>query len=179
MTTTNKTSALLQQDKKLFHTKDLALLWKINHPPTLRTTISRYIKNGTLIPIQRGFYSTVPLEKLDPLDLGSSAIHQFCYLSTESVLFQAGIINQPSPAITFCSSQSKNFSLIGHHFRSRQLRPLHLYNPIGILSQNHYKIASPERAAADLLYYNSSYYLDAPELLNQELFAEIKQKVYA
>ncbi|MFH1959211.1 MAG: hypothetical protein ABIJ22_02700 [Patescibacteria group bacterium] len=174
----NKTTILLQQNKKLFHTQDLALLWQIGHRPTLRVTISRYLKKGILIPVQRGLYSTIPLDQLDPLELGSSALHAYCYLSTGSILFQAGIINQPPQAYTFCSPRSATFSLAGHHYHSRQLATKYLYHPLGIVDHTTHRQATPERAAADLLYFNPSYYLDAPSQLDQTQLSKIQEEVY-
>jgi hypothetical protein len=53
----------------------------------------------------------VPIEQLDPLELGKAVIHRYTYLSTESVLAQAGVIAQTTYAYTFVSSLSKKVTV--------------------------------------------------------------------
>ena len=174
---TNKIPLLLKQDRKLFHTKDLKLLWNIQNPATLRATISRYIKRGVLTPVYRGFYSVVPLNKINPLELGVLAIHDFAYLSTETVLSQHGIIFQEVNAYTFCSVKPKRFEIQGIRYHVRQLRDQYLYNVTGIIDKGTYKIASTERAVADILYYNPKYHFDATDLLNWDVVHQIQKEL--
>jgi hypothetical protein len=145
---------LIKVDRKIFHSNDLALLWNITNKNTLYTTIKRYLQKGVLIPIHKGLYSTVPLSQLDPLDLGKAIIHRYTYLSTESVLVQAGVIAQATYAYTFVSNQPKKVSIGTLWFLFRQLKEVYLNNPIGILNQNGVFSATTERAAADMLYFN-------------------------
>lgn len=175
---TSKIDILLKQGKKIFHTKDLELLWGITNKSTLHTAISRYVQKKVLIPIYRGFYATVPLEKIDPIELGTSAIHDYAYLSTETVLSQNGLIFQSIEAYTFCSSKSKKICINGQTYISRQLKDEYLYNAAGIIDKDNYRVATPERAVADMLYFNPKYYLDAKDQINWDKAAEIKKKVY-
>ena len=84
---------LLKLKEKLFHTNDLALLWGITNKNTLYTTIKRYLQKGILIPVHKGFYSTVPIDQLDPFKLAIGYLHRFTYISCETVLIQEGIIS--------------------------------------------------------------------------------------
>ena len=177
MSTIDKRDILLRQSRNLFHTKDLSLLWDINNPATLRRTISRYVKRGTLIPIYRGFYSVMPLEKIDVFDLGASAFHSFCYISTETVLAKEGIIFKYVYAHTFCSSMTKTIQIGENIYKSRSLKDEYLYNPAGIIDQPYYKIASAERAIADMLYFNPKYYFDAHETIDWKKVKEIQKEV--
>lgn len=156
------TTILLQQNKRIFHTQDLAILWNITNKNTLYTTIKRYIDRHILFPIQKSLYSTVPPEQVNPIALGLAALHRPAYCSCETVLIRAGYLNQVISEITFVSEQSKQFIVGGHRYRSRQLSDAFLYNPIGIEKNNGVAIASPERAAADLLYFNPRVHFDAP-----------------
>lgn len=174
---TEKLDILLKQERKLFHTKDLRLLWDISNPATLRRTISRYVKRGTLIQIYRGFYSVLPLEKIDIFDLGTSAFHSFCYVSTETVLVRAGIIFQQIYAHTFCSSKTKTIQIGENIYKSRSLKDKYLYNPAGIIDEPNYKIASAERAVADVLYFSPHYYFDAHKSIDWKRVKEIQKEV--
>jgi len=168
---------LIKLDRKIYHSNDLALLWKITNKNTLYTTIKRYVQKGVLLSIYKGLYSTVPLSQLDPLELGKAIIHRFTYLSTESVLAQAGVIAQATYAYTFVSNLSKKVSVENLSFLFRQLKVEYLYNPIGILDKNGIFVATAERAAADMLYFNPKYHFDVPESINFKYVKVIQKEV--
>jgi predicted transcriptional regulator of viral defense system len=153
-------SELIKLDKKLYHSNDLALLWDISNKNTLYTTIKRYVQKGVLVPVYKGLYSTIPLAQLDPLELGKSIIHKFTYLSTESVLVQAGVIAQATYAYTFVSSRNRKVSVGTMSFLYRQLKEDYLNNPAGLINTNGVLMATPERAVADMLYFNHDYHFD-------------------
>lgn len=168
---------LVKQDRKIYHSNDLAILWGIANKNTLYTTIKRYVKKGILVPIYKGLYSTVPLQQLDPLELGKAIIHRYTYLSTESVLAQAGIILQATYAYTFVSSLSKRVTVGSMTFLFRQLKDEYLYHPAGILNENGIFVASTERAVADMLYYNPRYHFDIPESIDFEKVKLLQQEI--
>jgi hypothetical protein len=159
---------LVSLDRKLFHTNDLATLWGISNRHNLYMTITRYIDRGVLFPIYKGLYAIVPLSYLDPLDVGRAIIHRYTYLSTESVLAQAGIISQAVYDYTFVSDRSKRVSVGPWSFRFRKLRDEFLYHPAGIIDRDGLLIASAERAVADMLYYNPRYHFDGSAIIDFE-----------
>jgi hypothetical protein len=159
-------SELLRIDRKLFHTNDLAILWGVANKHNLYMSLTRYIDKGVLFPIYKGLYSTVPISSLDPLELGTAIIHRYTYLTTESVLSQAGIISQRIYDYTFVADRSMRASVGDWSFRYRKLKYDYLYHPAGILNQNGVFIASPERAVADMLYFNPKYHFDVPESID-------------
>ena len=169
---------LLKQDRRLFHVNDLALLWNISNRDTLRQTIARYIKKGVLIQIHRGFYSVLPLDELDPFELGTSLIHDFCYVSTETVLTLNGIIFQQIVGHTLCCSKSMKVKVRDQMFFCRKLADKYLYNPFGIVDRGKYKIATVERAIADMQYFNPRYYFDADSSIDWKKVSETKKEVY-
>ena len=162
----NKHKVLLAQERKIFHTADLALLWGIENDNTLRTTISRYLKSGTLISLQKGLYATVEPSRLDPVELARAMVHSMSYLSCESILVERGVIHQVLGVMTMVGEKSKNLVLPGHnlHVKVRQLAPRFLYNPLGVSNGQ----ADLERAVADLLYYNPHYHLDSPGQIDMD-----------
>ena len=173
----DKKSVLLKQSQKLFHTNDLALLWGITSKNTLYTAIKRYKKDGTLIPIHKGFYSVMPLSQLDPTALGAAFLHRYAYLSTESVLAREGVIAQTIPALTFVSNITKTFKLGETDYTVRQMANQYLYNTGGVIKKDHHYEATLERAVADLLYYNPTYHFDNKELINWDRVKEIQKEV--
>lgn len=151
---------LMRQKERVFHTQDFAVLWDISNKNNLHTTIKRYCKKGTLRRIYKGMYSTVTLNEIDPWKLGAKALHGYCYVSVETVLQKEGFINAAVRDITFISNKSKTFRIGSNFYRSRKLQERFLFNPAGITEENSVKTATPERAIADMLYFNSKANFD-------------------
>jgi hypothetical protein len=170
-------SELIKLDRKIYHTNDLSLLWDVTNRNTLYTAIKRYVEKGVLIRVYKGLYSTVPLSQLDPLELGKAIIHRYTYLSTESVLAQAGVIYQSVYRYTFVSDQPKQVTVDAMSFLFRQLKPDYLYNPSGIIKVQGVFVATPERAAADMLYFNPRYHFDVPESLDFQEIGLLQKEI--
>jgi hypothetical protein len=168
-------SELIRVDRKIFHSNDLSILWGIANKNTLYTTIKRYVQKG--MRIYKGMYSTLPLAQLNSLELGKAIIHRFTYLSTESVLAQVGVVAQAIYAYTFVSDISKKVTVGSMSFLFRQLKDEYLNNPTGIVNQKGVFIAIPERAAADMLYFNPKYHFDAPASLDFDKVRSIQKEV--
>jgi predicted transcriptional regulator of viral defense system len=168
---------LIRSERKIFHSNDLAILWKISNKNTLYTTIKRYVKKGVLIPIYKGLYSTIPIEQLDPLELGKAVIHQYTYLTTETVLAQDGIITQATYAYTFVSTKSRKVNVGKWNFIYRKLKDEYLYNTTGLINSNGNFVATTERAVADMLYFNPKYHFDFAESIDFEKVAIIQKEI--
>jgi len=161
----------------LFHVQDLASLWQIKNSNTLYTLLKRYRKKGLLFRIYKGFYSIKPLEQIDPIKLGIKALRGFAYVSVETALARAGIIQQNIYGITLVSARSKKFSISGNHYYSRRLKDMYLYQPAGIINENGVKTATVERAVADLLYFNPKAYFDAARLIDWKKVKKIQKEI--
>lgn len=160
--TAHRLALLATKGELIFHSDDLANLWGIQNMNTLRVTLGRYVKNGLLHRIYRGFYALMPLNDLDPVLAGARALHQFCYLGTESILYNAGFISQKPQHITFISEKSLKFSVGENEYLSRQLNAKYLYQPNGIYKKDGVNISNYERAIADMLYFNPYTNFDKP-----------------
>lgn len=175
----DKVGILIHQPQKLFHTSDLGVLWDIKNSKTLHQTIYRMVKKNVLFSLQKGFYSVVPLDQLDPIEVGFRAVKRFSYLSTESVLSKNGVINQSPSKITLVSSSSSNFKINGISYLVRQLRPKSLNNSLGITQNDKgVFVANTERAIADMLYFQPNYHFDANSLINWESVKEYQKQIY-
>jgi predicted transcriptional regulator of viral defense system len=175
--TSNRFALLARLNETIFHTQDLATLWKIKEKNTLYTTLKRYTRKGLLFRIYKGFYSIKPFDKVDPNLLGIEALHQFAYVSTETVLAQAGIIQQNLNYITLVSSVSKKFSIQKINYRSRKMSDKFLFNDIGINNTAGFLIADVERAVADILYFNPHFYFDSKKNINWKKVKEIRKEI--
>ncbi len=109
-------ATLARMGEVVFWAKDAANIWGISNQNTLHTTLSRYVRGGLLWRLQNGLYSLKDPRTLPATFVGSKALHRFCYVSTETILARAGLIQQNTPYTTFISSVSRGFSLAGHDF---------------------------------------------------------------
>jgi len=162
----NRFAILANIGEIVFHIDDLARLWGISDKNTLHTTLKRYAQKKWLYRIYRGFYALRRIEKVDPLLLAYKAVHDYCYISTETVLVEHGIIQQSLNSITLVSAKSYQLNIFDTVAHVRQLADQYLYNDVGVIIRDGYRIATLERAVADMLHYNPQYYFDAGELLN-------------
>jgi|CXWL01.1.fsa_nt_gi predicted transcriptional regulator of viral defense system len=159
---------LAGQKFPVFHAQDLARLWNIQNDNTLYTILKRYTQKKLLHRLYKGLYSLHPLETLDPLMLGTKLLHGYTYISMETVLFQHGLIHQVSPHITIAGSRSRRVQLGKYSYIFRKLKSTALHNPLGIEEKNGVFIATPERAAADLWYFNPQAYIDEHSRLDMK-----------
>lgn len=155
-------AALASLGETVFHADDLSVLWGITNKNTLYTTLKRYAAQGLLHRIYNGLYSLKDITDISPLLLGVKALHGYAYISCETVLYDAGIINQPPQEITIVSAHSRRFTVGGHRFRSRKLSDTFLYNDAGIDIHGGVRTATVARAVADMLYFHPKKYFDAP-----------------
>ncbi|MSU75792.1 MAG: hypothetical protein EXS55_04755 [Candidatus Magasanikbacteria bacterium] len=155
-------SHLAAMGEVVFHTGDLANLWNIRNTSTLHVTLSRYVLQGLLFRLQNGLYSIKSPIDLPPYLVGLKVLHGPAYISCETVLFDAGVISQPSRSIAIVSGVSRRFTLAGHDYISRQLADAFLFNDTGVNIKDGARIADLPRAVADILYFNPKKYFDVP-----------------
>lgn len=158
-TTARRFALLASSNEKIFHINDLANLWLMQNKNSLRVALKRYSQSGIFYRIYRGLYS-LKQDGLDPVLVGSKAIHKFCYLTTETILYREGYISQPPAVYTFAGSKSFKFNALNKRYSCRQLNDKFLYNPEGVYLKDGVNIATPERAIADMLYFNPKTHLD-------------------
>lgn len=170
-------SRLAALGEQIFHADDLANLWNIRNASTLHMTLSRYVSQGLLFRIQNGLYATKKPADLDPHLIGLKALHGPAYISCETVLFNAGVINQPPQVITIVSSASRQFTLAGHDYRSRKLADAFLFNSAGVYTKSGVRIANLSRAVADTLYFNSKKYFDVPSEIAWDAVRDIVRAI--
>ena len=174
---TNYLSILLGQEKNVFRTADLAVLWEVENPSSLRVMIKRYMDRGILYPVQRGLYSVKPLDKLDGFELGRAVAGPFAYISGETVLAREGVIMQQVNKITLFGLKRLEFQVAGRSYLCRYLNPKYLLNRAGIEEKQTHSIASLERAVADILQINPNYYFDNQKRIDEKEVQKLKSKV--
>lgn len=174
----NRFLSLAKLATPIFHLDDLARIWGIDNRNTLLTSLRRYTESGLIHRLYRGLYSIKPVAELDPLLLGAEAINSYCYLSGETILAKHGIIFQQVGYFTFVGIKTKRFKIGNNKYYCRQLKDRFLYNDIGIDKTGKFNLAGPERAVADILYFNPKYHFDNPGAINWTEVKRIQAAVY-
>jgi len=175
--TQGRFAKLAQLGLTVVHVGDLASLWGIENDNLLYTTVSRYARAGLLFRLQKGCYAIKDPQTIDPWFLGIGVLHRYAYVSTETILAEAGVIMQYIPATTIVSNASRRFQVRGHEFAVRQLQPKYLANTEGIEDRQGIYVARPERAAADLWYFNPKAYIDNLKALDLDEVERIRRAV--
>jgi hypothetical protein len=168
---------LSQMNEIIFHASDLAILWKIKNQNTLYTTLKRYSQQKLIFRIYKGLYSLKEFKKLNPYLIGIKALHRYAYISCESVLVNEGVLNQPRENITLISEKSLKFKINEYSYASRKLNPKFLYIEDEIYEKDGIRIASLERAVADMLYFNPHTHFDAKQLIDFKKVKSLQKKI--
>lgn len=154
---------LLRSDQTIYSFKELSLLWPNVSSPAIRSRVSYYIKEKDLYPLRRGLYAKD--KNYNRLELATKILAP-SYVSFETVLAPAGIIFQYYGQIFVASYQTRDVICDGQTYAFKQIKRSILTNTLGIIRNEHYSIATPERAFLDILYLNPHYYFDNLTPLN-------------
>lgn len=142
---------------------------------SLRVSMNRMAKNGTVTRISRGVYTNDPAvvdwEKL------AQELYAPSYISFESALGRAGVLSQKSYALTLATPlrtktiESPLMTIIYHHISPQ------LY--WGYTREQNILVAEPEKAFLDLAYLSLNGYatLDTDEM-NLDLLDPAKIEQY-
>lgn len=165
----NLIAKIYQSQKTVLNTKDLALLWNEVNPDHLKAKIAYYVKQGTLTRLRRSLF--ILDQDYNPKELATH-IYTPSYISFETVLREAGIIFQYYKTIFVAGPWPRTIAIDSHTFTFRKLKANVLYNSTGVRNENHYSIATPERAFLDTLYLFPNYYFDNLRGINWDLCFE-------
>lgn len=168
---------LAQTGELIFNVDDLARIWLIKNKNNLHTTLKRYNKAGLLKRVFRGVYSLGRVAEIDPMVLGIKIIHDYCYVSGETVLAQSGLIQQKINYISLVGAKSRRFKVGQNNYYCRQLKNIFLFNDAGLENKKGIKVASPARAVADLLYFNPDFYFDNQTAINWAQVRKVQKVV--
>ncbi|MBD3279941.1 hypothetical protein GF389_00250 [Candidatus Dojkabacteria bacterium] len=167
MSEINKYNKLLQTSKTVFSVDDLAQIWPGLSRDSLLDKIKFLLKTNKIIGVKRGLYA-IPSREIDLNELGAKT-RSPSYISFYTVLAKAGVIFQYYEDIYLASNNSEEMNIYGQRFIYKKLKDEILFNPKGIIQEENYQIASPERAYLDTLYLNPGKGFDNEEKLDVEL----------
>ena len=149
-----------------------ALVSQITHEENRRRLMERmnyYVKAGLLRNPRKGIYSKKEYSKLEM----ASSIFTPCYVSLQYVLRKSGVIFQYDEAVTMVSYLSRDIEIDGIRYTFRKIKGEIMANMLGIDLNGIVSMATPERAALDILYLYPDFYFDDPDLLDKKKISEI------
>lgn len=147
---------LYQSESTVFTAKEIALLLGVRNIDTLKSRINYYVKKGDITAVRRGIYVK---NNYNNLELATK-IYSPSYISLETVLEKEGVIFQHYEAIFVISYLSRKLIVDKKEIQIKKIKNDVLLNPIGILKESNYAIASKERALLDVIYLYKDYYFD-------------------
>ncbi len=149
---------ILQKTKlNIFTTNDLVILWKVKNRREAIESIKDYMRRGRIYSIKRGVYSLN--KEYDIKELAQKLISP-SYISYYTALGTHGIIFQKYSEMHSMSLYSKTFEIDDQKYVYHKINSNILQSQEGVISNENYTIAGPERAICDSLYLNSNIAFD-------------------
>lgn len=180
----NKLVAIATLGKKVFTAQDLAVLWGYTNERKLYELIKYYVKQKELFVLTRGLYATKQYTEQELrgdarllMEIANKLIPN-SYLSLFTVLRQQGVISQYYDEMYSVASRSVEREVVGVKFVYKRVKEEVLLNDLGIASQAGVRMASLERAVADMWYVYPKLNLENLARVDQVKIAEII-KIYA
>lgn len=159
---------LYKLPQTIFTFKEISLLFPQISATSLKSRLFYMVKTGKLLSPRRGIYAK---PNYNLFEFGNR-IYSPSYISCQTVLEREGIIFQPHNAIFLVSYLSRRLDIAGKIFVYKKLKNEVLSNPLGIITENGYSIASKERAFLDIVFFLKDYHVDNKNRLD---FAKIKE----
>lgn len=154
----NLTYSLYSLKQTVFTAQEISLLLGEPDLNNLKSRINYFVKKGILMSLKRGLYAkNNGYEILE----ASNKIFTPSYISLETVLQRSGVTFQDySKTIFVMSYQTREIKLDDYVIHFRKLKDELLTNPTGIINDDGFSIASPERAFLDRIYLSKNYHFD-------------------
>ncbi|MEK7473073.1 MAG: hypothetical protein AAB625_03495 [Patescibacteria group bacterium] len=154
----NLTYSLYSSKNTVFTTQEISLILKETNLNNLKSKINYFVKKGILVNLKRGLYAkNTGYEILE----AANKIFTPSYISLETVLQRNGITFQDyGHTIFVLSYQTRDVTLGEYTISFKKIKNEILTNPEGIINEEGYCIACPERAFLDRIYLDKNYYFD-------------------
>jgi predicted transcriptional regulator of viral defense system len=148
---------ILSSNQTVFSIKELLLLWGKADPALLRARISYYLAKGYLYHLRRGLYAKN--KDYNRFEVATK-IFTPAYVSFETVLLKSGVIFQWYDRVFVASYQTRTISCDGQTYEYRRLKGAILTDTRGVAIEEHFSIATAERAFLDMSYLHKGYWFD-------------------
>lgn len=145
----SKIEQLIESNQRVFSIEDLGSIWPENDYIKVKALARYYASKNKLFRVKNGLYSIV--ENPDILEVAQHLITP-SYISYHTALSIHGINFQYYLDIHCMALRKREIEAQSQKIIYHQIKSDVLFNPLGIMNQNGYNLASPERAICDSLY---------------------------
>ncbi|MGI6443598.1 MAG: type IV toxin-antitoxin system AbiEi family antitoxin domain-containing protein [Candidatus Dojkabacteria bacterium] len=167
----NTVNLFLKSDKKLFTTKDISQILRINTQRTLENRIKKLIDTKVITPLEKGKYILTDSNVTD-FEI-SQFLYSPSYISFETALNYHGILSQfPFEIISATTKKSKSKEILGKTYTYTKISK-QIYT--GYYKLDNCLMAYPEKALFDQLYMIALKKKSA-EYLNEMDYTNIKKR---
>lgn len=170
----NSIVKLFKSPKTVLNINDISILLGETNKDNLKSKISYYVKQGSLVRIARGVFTKGKDYNIREL---ATSLYSPSYISFETVLRDNGLIFQHYDTLFLAGPWTLTRKIGQNTFNFRKLKKEVLFNSTGINFINNYCIAEKERAFLDMIYVFPKYYFDNLSSLNWEKCFDIV-KIY-
>lgn len=165
-------ASLLNSTKKtVFTTRDFAKFWRYKNYMSLIMRLRYLTQTGQLTKLRKGLYQ-IKGRVIDELELANK-LRTPSYISFETVLFREGVIFQWDRRVTLVGPESISFQIQDQKIIFRQFQEKILLNSLGVIQEDNYFIATPERAVLDMLYLAPKFYFDSLAAVDFEILKKL------
>ncbi|MBU0576823.1 hypothetical protein KJ707_03885 [Patescibacteria group bacterium] len=175
----NKLVLIEQMERQIFTAQDLAVLWGYDDEQKLYELIKYYVRKKQIFAIARGLYATKPYSQQDLRDdpkllfAIANKLVPNSYISLFTVLKKCGVIFQYYDEIFSVAKRSATRRVRGLNFVYKQIKSKILLSELGVEQENGVRIASLERAIADIWYLYPRLNVDGLERVNMKKLRKI------
>ena len=145
----SKIELLIESDQRVFSIEDFGSIWSENDYIKVKALARYYANKHKIFRVKSGLYSII--QKPDILEVAQHLITP-SYISYHTALSIHGINFQFYSDIHCMAMRNREIEVQGQKIIYHQIKSDILFNPVGIVMQNGYSLASPERAICDSLY---------------------------
>ena len=172
--TYNKFELILIDSGKVFTIRDLAVIWGYTELSKVQDLVVYYINKSKLFRLKNGLYSTVPSP--NNYLIAQKALRP-SYISFYSALKYHGMVFQWYDTVFSASLKSRKISIQNTNYEYDQLKQEIFFDPLGVIQENGFHIAGPERAMCDTLYRDKNATFDNLDKIDPSLLKEVA-KIY-
>jgi predicted transcriptional regulator of viral defense system len=145
----SKIEQLLETNQSVFSIEDLGSIWSENDYIKVKALARYYASKNKIFRVKNGLYSII--QKPDILEVAQH-LNTPSYISYHTALSIHGINFQFYSDIHCMALRNREINVQGQKVIYHQIKSDVLFNPLGVINQNGYNIATPERAICDSLY---------------------------
>lgn len=162
---------LLNSNKTVFLKRDIMNILDFKTNMALDKFVYRAKKDWFLENI---FYWIYTFKKYDIFEFACK-LKKKSYISLETVLKKEGIVFQYYETIFLISDNTLKKEVLWKTFKFNKIKNNILLNPLWLINEWNYIIATKERAICDRIYLSKNYYFDDLSNIDFKKLAEIAQ----